>query len=200
METAYNKDFQKQIDFLERILLQNITIREILKLVPHLGMSNWYLGSGCVAQTVWNYFHEFDLAKGIKDYDLVYYDSSDVSSGAQDLYVEKGKKIFDHISIPVEIVNEARVHLWYEEEFGKKIAPYQSIEEAINEWPTTATSIGVRYDENGKFVVFAPYGLNDLWGMVVRPNKLKVTEKIYLDKVERWTSVWPKLKVIPWSS
>ena len=198
METAYNKDFQKQIDLLEKVLLQNSVVKEILQSAPSLEIPNWYLGAGCVAQTVWNYFHGFELTKGIKDCDLVYYDSSDVSSEAQNSHIEKGKNIFGHLPIPVEIVNEARVHLWYEEEFGKKIEPYQSVEEAINEWPTTATGIGVRYDKNGKFVVFAPYGLNDLWGMIIRPNKLKITEKIYLDKVERWTSLWPNLNVIPW--
>ena len=200
MDTAYNQDFQKQIDLLEKILLQNSVVKEVLKLAPSLGMPNWYLGAGCVAQTVWNYFHRFKPTNGIKDCDLVYYDSSDISSEAQNLYIEKGKKIFGHLPIPVEIVNEARVHLWYEKEFGKKIEPYQSAEEAINEWPTTATGIGVRYAENGKFVVFAPYGLNDLWGMIIRPNKLKITEKIYLSKIERWISIWPKLKVIPWNS
>ena len=200
MDTAHNKDFQRQADLLEEVLLQNPVIAEILKLAPSLEMSNWYLGAGCIAQTVWNKFHGFDLTKGIKDCDLVYYDSSDVSSKVQDVFIEKGKKTFGHLPIPVEVVNEARVHLWYEEEFGKKIEPYQSVEEAINEWPTTATGIGVRYDQNGKFIVFAPYGLNDLWGMIVRPNKLKITEEIYLNKVKRWTSVWPNLKVLPWNS
>ncbi len=200
MDTGYNKDFQTQINLLEQVLLRNPVVAEILKLAPTLEMPQWYLGAGCVAQTIWNELHGFDPLNGMKDCDLVYYDSSNISSEAQDVFIERAKKIFSHLPLPVEIVNEARVHLWYEEECGKKIEPYQSVEEAMNEWPTTATGIGVRYDTDGKFVIFAPYGLNDLWEMIVRPNKLKITEEIYLNKVARWTSVWPKLKVIPWNN
>ena len=197
--SANNQNLQKQIDALEKVLAQNKIVSKILELAPKLEMPNWYLGAGCIAQTVWNFEHGFDLTNGVKDCDLVYY-LPDISSEAQDAYIQRGKEIFKDIPLPVEIVNEARVHLWYEEEFGRKINPYKSSEEAINEWPTTATGIGVRYDENGRFVVYAPYGLNDLFGLILRPNKLKITEKIYLAKVERWTKIWHNLKVIPWNS
>ena len=200
MELAHNKDLREQISILEKILTQNKVVKEILRLAPKLKMPNWYLGAGGVAQTVWNFEHGFDLINGIKDFDLVYYDSSDISSEAQDVYIQRAKEIFKDIPIPVEIVNEARVHIWYEEEFGRKIDPYKSTEEAINEWPTTATGVGVKYDDNDDFVVYAPYGLNDLFGLILRPNKLKITEDIYLAKVERWTKIWHKLKVIPWIS
>lgn len=196
---AHDQNLQKQIDALEKVLAQNKVVSKILELAPKLEMPTWYLGAGCIAQTVWNFEHGFDLDNGIKDCDLIYY-SPDIFSEAQDAYIQKGKEIFKDISLPVEIVNEARVHLWYEEEFGRKINPYKSSEEAINEWPTTATGIGVRYDESGHFVVYAPYGLNDLFGLILRPNKLKITEKIYLAKVERWTKIWHNLKVIPWNS
>lgn len=199
MHNAHNQNLQKQIDALEKVLAQNKVVSKILELAPKLEMPNWYLGAGCIAQTVWNFEHGFELANGIKDCDLVYY-SPDISSEAQDSYIQKGKAIFEDIPLPVEIVNEARVHLWYEKEFGRKINPYKSSEEAINEWPTTATGIGVRYDENRRFVVYAPYGLNDLFGLILRPNKLKITEKIYLAKVERWTKIWHNLKVISWNS
>lgn len=184
---------------MEKILLQSPLIIELLKLTPKLDLPNWYLGAGCIAQTVWNKFHDLDLITGIKDCDLVYYDSSDLSYEAEDVYIQKGKKLFKNLSNPFEIINEARVHLWYEKKFGRKINPYQSVEGAINEWPTTATGIGVRYDKNGEFIVYAPYGLNDLFSLVLRPNKLKITEDIYLAKVERWTKIWSKLKVIPWN-
>jgi hypothetical protein len=64
----------------------------------------------------------------------------------------------------------ARVHVWYKEAFGKEIKPYTSTEDAIDTWPTTATSVGVRYS-NGRFQVYAPYGLHDLLGMIVKPIK-----------------------------
>ena len=47
-------------------------------------------------------------------------------------------------------MNETRVHLWYEAHFGYRIDPYASVEDAINTWPTTATSIGVRRGGRGR--------------------------------------------------
>ena len=198
MESAKSLDLRKQTNHLEHILLQSDVVKEVLKLAPKLEMPNWYLGAGCIAQTVWNFQHGFDLTKGIKDCDLVYFDASNISSEAQERHIQHGKEVFKNISLPVEIVNEARVHLWYEEEFGQKISPYKSAEEAISEWPTTATGVAVRYDKSDIFTVFAPYGLSDLFGLILRPNKLKITKDIYSAKTERWTKIWPKLKVIPW--
>lgn len=200
MEVTANRDLQRQIQSLERVLRESPVLTKILERAPRLGMPNWYLGAGCIAQTFWNIQHGFDVTSNIKDCDLVYYDCSATSYEAEDVYVQKGKELFHDIPLPVEIVNEARVHLWYEKRFGYKIDPYQSVEAAINTWPTTATSVGVRWDETGQLCVYAPYGLHDLFGMIVRANKIQITEKIYLAKVERWTKIWPKLSVIPWSS
>jgi hypothetical protein len=71
------------------------------------------------------------------------------------------------------------VHLWYEQRFGPHIEPFTSTEEAIATWPTTASSVGVRRDSGG-FVAWAPFGLTDLLGMVVRPNKAMVTRELKL--------------------
>lgn len=198
MKTAYNQDLNNQIYCLEQISKHNAVVKDILNLAPKLRMPNWYLGAGCIAQTVWNVQHGFNLAHGIKDYDLVYYDSSDTSSEGENIYIRRGKELFKDVTAEIEIKNEARVHLWYKNHFGYSIKQYKSINEAINTWPTTATSVAVKYDDKGRFVVYAPYGLNDLFGMVVRPNKTQITEEIYMKKVERWTKIWHKLTVIPW--
>lgn len=197
-KVPHNKDLSTQIAYLKRIVEQSKVIGNILKLAPKLQMPNWYLGAGCIAQTVWNVQHGFDSNHGIKDYDLVYYYSSDISHEGEDSYVKKGNELFKGIPGQVEIKNQARVHLWYEKHFGYAIRPYESIEDAINTWPTTATSVAVKYDDKGESIVYAPYGLNDLFGMIVRPNKIQITKEIYSRKVERWTKIWHGLKVIPW--
>jgi uncharacterized protein len=89
------------------------------------------------------------------------------------------------------------VHQWYERRFGVPLQPYRSSEEAIATWPATATSIGVRSGPDG-LVVCAPYGLRDLFTLVVRPNKTLVTEAVYTAKADRWRSTWPRLQVVPW--
>jgi hypothetical protein len=197
-EIPYNKDLRTQIGYLERIAEHSKIIGDILELAPKLQMPDWYLGAGCIAQTVWNLQHGFDLAHGIRDYDLVYYDSSDTSYEKEDFYVKKIKALLKDFPGRVEVKNEARVHLWYEKHFGYAIEPYESVEDAINTWPTTATSVAVKYNDKGEFIVYAPYGLNDLFGMIARPNKAQITKEIYLSKVGRWAKIWHRLRVIPW--
>lgn len=185
-------------DQLLQILEENKSIQSILNRASTLNMPNWYLGAGGIVQTVWNIKHGFVPENGIKDYDLVYYDAKDISYESEDVFIQKGKELFKDISVLVEIRNQARVHLWYEKHFGRPIDQYKSVEEAISTWPTTATSIGIRKMDD-QFQVFAPFGLDDLLGLVVRVNKILITEKIYQDKVDRWIKIWPDLKVLPWS-
>lgn len=183
---------------LAKLLLKNQKVKAVLERAPSLGMKNWYLGAGCISQTAWNVLHGFPPESNIKDYDLVYFDGSDLSYAAENLFIEKGASLFRDLQVRVEIKNEARVHLWYKERFGRSIEPYRSSEDAISAWPTTATSVGVTFRDGGKHVVFAPFGLSDLFGLVVRPNKRQATKEVYLEKVGRWTTFWPKLRVIPW--
>ena len=182
---------------LEEVLKKNPSVQKILKRAGELHMPNWYLGAGGIAQTAWNVSHGFDPEYGIKDYDLVYYDANSTSYEDEDVFIQQGKELFGDVPVLVEIKNQARVHLWYEKHFGRPINQYASIEEAISTWPTTATSVGVRYTNEG-LSVFAPFGLDDLLGMIVRANKALITKKIYEDKVNRWIKFWPKLRIIPW--
>ena len=196
--SGHDSDRTRQVDHLREYLNHNPVIAEILQKAPSFAMANWYLGAGCIAQTVWNLLHGFAPTFGIKDYDLVYYDASDLSLEAQTCYQERATELFAHLHATVEVQNEARVHLWYAEHFGYEIAPYESAEAAINSWPTTATCVGVRSASAGSLHVHAPFGLADLFNMIVRPNKRQITRELYEAKTERWTRLWPKLERLPW--
>jgi hypothetical protein len=56
-------------------------------------------------------------------------------------------------------------HLWYEDRFGYSIKPYLSSAAAIATFPTTATAVGVRRI-CGKLECCAPFGLDDLFGLL----------------------------------
>ena len=199
---------EDEVDKLKHFLAKNPKLMSALVIAPHLKMKNWYLGAGCIAQTVWNILHGFSPESNVKDYDLVYFDDSDLSYEAENMFIEQGASLFKGLNVKVEIRNEARVHLWYKDRFGKPLSfldssgnvsgTYKSVEDAISAWPTTATSIGVRLGAYGKFEVYAPFGLNDLLGMIVRPNKRGVPREVYIEKVQSWTKHWPNLRVVPW--
>lgn len=190
----------KQTEQLWEILKQNEVIQEIFEKAPLLRLPNWYLTAGCIAQTVWNSLSGFEPTHGIKDYDLVYFDGFDFKREKERKYIQQGRKLFKKVSAPVEIVNEANVHRWFEHDFGEKMRhPYKSVEEAISTWSTIAVCIGARYI-NGKFDVCAPYGLDDLFSMTLRSNKGFFSKSRHEEKINRWVGIWPKLKVILWDS
>lgn len=195
---------------LQAMLEKNSVTERILRRAPSLHMPNWCLGAGCIAQTVWNALHGFEPNVNIQDYDLAYFDSTDLSAEAEERYILTARSILGDLGVNIDIKNEARVHLWYKNHFGNAIRPYRTIEDAISSWPTTATSIGVRYEENGNLTVYAPFGLSDLFSMIVRPNKTQVeyfltrdqstSRGVYLEKAQKWAKAWPRLVVIPWEN
>ena len=194
-----NKPIQEQVEKLIKIVSKNPVIKQILDARFFPKDIVWYLGAGGISQSVWNFLCGNEINFGIKDYDLVYFDDKDIGYEGEDIYIKKGKKVFEKSANLIEIRNQARVHLWFEKHFGYKIAPLKSCEEAINSWPTTATTVGIN-KINGKINVYAPYGLNDLFGMVVRPNKLSITKEVYEKKVDNWIKKLPNLKVITWGN
>ena len=159
---------------------------------------------------MWNSLHGFELTRNIQDYDLAYFDSTDLSEETEEKTIRKAQSELGDLGVTIDVKNEARVHLWYKKHFGNAIRPYRSIEDAISSWPTTATSIGVRYDENGNLLVYAPFGLDDLLSMIVRPNMKQAeyfltedestSREIYNQKAQKWVKAWPKLVVVPWKS
>ena len=195
-DSPSNIDSKTRERFLN-IIQENAAVLEVLNTAGKFKLPNWFVGAGCIAQTVWNKFHGFDLNQNITDIDLVYFDDTDLSFEAEDKIIALVKDTFSHFPIDIDVKNQARVHLWYGKHFGYDIEPYISIHDALKSWPTTATSIGIRKEQDN-YQVFAPFGLEDLLGMVVRANKVQITEEIYKSKVDRWTRCWPKLKVTPW--
>ena len=187
----------EQVAGLERALGCNPVALAILTGAAGLGLPSWYLGAGGVAQTVWNQLHGLEPGRGIKDYDLVYFDPEDLGAASERAAEARAQEAFAGLGARVDVKNQARVHLWYEERFGRAIEPYRSIEHAISTWPATATSIGVRYEAD-VFVVCAPFGLADLFSMVVRPIRAITDQAVYEAKAARWAMLWPKLSVLPW--
>ena len=146
---------------------------------------------------MWNAKFGNKPAFGISDIDLVYFDAGDLSVETEQTHALRINHMFKELQIHLDVKNEARVHLWYAEKFGYPIEPYQSGKDAINTFPTTATSIGIR--PNGAALeTYAPFGVDDLLNGVVRANKAVISKKVYLAKVSKWSANWPELRIVAW--
>lgn len=191
-----NAQLSQQIQVLHKLLQDNQPLYHVIEESQNLNLPEYYIGAGCVAQTVWNYQNGNSLVKGISDIDFVYFDC-DLSLESENAKIQTIQRRFSDCPLQIDIKNQARVHIWYKNHFGYEIKPYISVESAINTWPTTATSVGVRLKDN-QLQVYAPFGLNDLFSQIVRPNKTQITKAIYDKKVHKWIQAWPSLTIIPW--
>ena len=175
----------------------NPCLAAILDRFEEIDLPDAWLVAGAIAQTVWNGAAGRAPEAGIKDVDIVYFDAADLSAEAEAAEEARLRAAFAALPVTLDVKNEARVHLWYERKFGKPIAPYRSTRDAIATFPTTATSVGVRI-HRGRFETCAPFGLDDLFGLVVRANRRQIDEPVYAAKVARWRTVWPGLTILPW--
>lgn len=183
---------------LYNILSQNTSLFGILETISNFSSEKLYMGAGSIAQTVWNYKFNNELAFGITDIDIVYFNNSDLSKYSEQIIIDCLSNELIDIPYALDIKNQARVHLWYDQKFGYEILPASSIEDAIGRWPTTATSIAVRLDENKDLMIISPFGLEDLFSGTIIANKKQITKEIYDNKAAKWLKLWPQLIVIPW--
>ena len=156
-----------------------------------------WLVAGSVAQSVWNNRFGMPQRFGVSDVDIVYFDAEDLSVETENSHAERIRQHFKDLPVWIDVKNEARVHIWYEDKFGYPIAQYQSVKAAISTFPTTATAVGVR-PISDELEVYAPFGLDDLIGGIVRANKAQITKEIFETKVDKWLQAWPDLEVINW--
>lgn len=180
------------------VVRSNPAVAEILRRAQQLELPGWYLTAGGLFQTVWNHLADRDPQAGIRDYDFFYFDDSDLSYDAENEVIESAASVFADLGVDVEVRNEARVHLWYEQHFGSPIAPYRSTEDAIDHFVSTTCCFGITTDSSGTDAVYAPHGFDDLFAGIVRPNPRLPMQHVYEAKAARWTTEWPKLTVLPW--
>jgi hypothetical protein len=156
---------------LEEIIRTDPDLMELLTATCRTGLPHWRLGGGCIYQRVWNVLTGRPRRNGIKDYDLVYFDASDLSWEAED---SAGRKIL--AALPdfqgiVEVRNHARVPLWFEQRFGFPCPAVSHPDEVFRQYPLTAQCLGVRLEADGSLNILAPFGLADLFSLQIRPNR-----------------------------
>ncbi|GAA3833705.1 nucleotidyltransferase family protein [Streptomyces chiangmaiensis] len=188
----------QQLDSLHAVLSRNDVLTEVLARTATLSLPGWYVAAGCLFQTVWNVVTERPPTSGIKDYDVIYFDDRDLSWEAEDAVIKTGREVFADLPADVEIRNEARVHLWYEDKFGVPCPPFDSSEAAIDSFAATTCCLGVRVETDGRWRVYAPHGLSDMFNLVLRPNPTLAPRSVYETKAARWHEQWPELRVMDW--
>lgn len=164
-----------------------------------LRLPQWRLVAGCLYQAVWNVLTGRPRGTGIKDYDLIYFADDDLSWEAEDHVIRRVAAATADCVGPVEVRNQARVHLWFERRFGVPYAQLSCADEALNRYASVVHAIGVRLEPDDRLDVAAPFGLDDLFAMVIRPNRAIDNAASHTRKAERAQTIWPEVVVMPWA-
>ena len=180
---------------LETILRAAPTMMRALSIARDLDLPDWLIVSGAVYQRVFNHLTGRDPDHGIKDYDLVYYDASDTSYEAEDAVIKRAAAAYPPpLDALVEVRNQARVHLWFEGKFGEPYAPLSCSAAALERFVSPVFAVAVRLEADDRLTIVAPFGLDDLFAMRMRPNPIRRTGGF--DRVaDNLTKRWPELSV-----
>lgn len=192
-----NAPLAEQCDALRRVIAGDPDLMALLALIRELALPDCWLLAGCLYQSVWNVMSGHPSRTGIKDYDIGYFDASDLSYEAEDRIIRlvAARAPAD---LNVEVRNQARVHLWFEQRFGFSVPPLTCTIEAQTRYASTTHAVGARLANDGSIEIAAPFGLRDILAMHLRPNRALPNKASHNAKAERCKAIWPLITVEWW--
>jgi hypothetical protein len=187
-----------QVEALEQLVSADPDLMAVLSIIRDLALPDGWLVAGCVYQTIWNALTGRPPRTGIKDYDIAYFDASDLSYEAEDRVIARVAEAGAALGLELEVRNQARVHLWFEERFGFAVPPLTSASEAPMRYASTTHAVGIRLMRSDRFEVVVPYGLRDLFALHIRPNRMMPNGATHNAKARRCLTIWPEVTVEWW--
>ncbi|MBI3229888.1 MAG: nucleotidyltransferase family protein [Burkholderiales bacterium] len=182
-------------DFLATVL-QNPYNAQILQRLPDLQAPQAHLAAGCLFQTVWNSQCQRPLTENILDYDVFYFDASDLSWEAEDSVIQRAASLFADLPVKVEVRNQARVHLWYEQKFGYAYSPLTSCREGVDRFLIASSCVAISVQANGEYDVYSTHGLQALYDGQLRANPNLASNTMFLAKAQSYQQRWPHLRIV----
>ncbi|HEX2562200.1 MAG TPA: nucleotidyltransferase family protein [Phenylobacterium sp.] len=168
----------------------------VMETARRLALPDWLLFSGAIYQPVVNHLTGRPLEFGLKDYDLGYFDPSDTSYEAEDVVIRRVAAAFEPpLRDLVEVRNQARVHLWFEGKFGEPYSPLSCSAEALERFTSSTFAVGARLEDDGRMSIVAPFGLEDLFALRLRPNPIRETNG-FARTAEAARRRWPELQIL----
>jgi uncharacterized protein len=171
-------------------LLSNPINRIILERWDALALPDCWLVAGCLFQTVWNKQSGQPPQANIKDYDLFYFDASDLSETGEKKVQAHVEYVLADLNVTVEASNQARVHLWYESYFGYPCSALKNSCDGIDRFLIPATCVGVQ-----PHALYAPNGLDLLYQGILTMNPLTPHRELFERKSVSYRQRWPWLQV-----
>lgn len=183
---------------LEDMLRAEPVLMGVLEGLREDGLPEGMLVAGAIYNHVWNVMTGRPALYGINDLDVFYFDATDRSYDAEDVVIRRLDLRFGALPLPVQVRNQARVHLWFPAKFGIAFPPLTSAEEMLGRYAARTHAVAARLDAGGAMQIMAPFGLDDIFSFRMVPNPVLANQPGYDSKAARAKSAWPELTVVPW--
>ena len=183
------------MDDVVALMLANPVNRTILDRLPSLGLPQACLVAGALAQSVWNGLDRRPPQAGIKDYDIFYFDAADTGWEAEDRAIRRVRDALADLAVEIDVKNQARVHLWYENRFGMPTAPLHSALDGVAMFPVRGTCLALKPGADGP-VLQAPYGTAELAAGLLADNPNCPDRTAFRAKAESYRARWPWLWIV----
>jgi hypothetical protein len=184
---------------LEQMLRAEPVLMNVLERLREDGLPQGMLVAGAIYNHVWNVLSGRPALHGINDLDVFYFDAGDIGYDAEDVVIRRLEQRFAHLPIPVQVRNQARVHLWFPQKFGTDFTPLASAEEMLGRYASKTHAVAARLDGDGRIEIMAPFGLDDIFSFRLVPNPVLANKPGYDKKAKRAKATWPELTVLPWT-
>ena len=159
----------------------------ILETVKSLNLPDSWIGAGFVRNKIWDYKHQ-RTRTSLNDIDVIFFDESNSSKEYELTLEEKLHTIMPSVNWSVK--NQVRMS-------ARNVhTPYKNCYEAISYWPETATAIAVKLNSSNQIEFIAPYGLNDIFNLIVKPTP-NFDLTTYRNRIvgKKWKDAWDKLVI-----
>jgi hypothetical protein len=169
--------------------------RSVLEAVRDQQLPDWAVGAGFIRSAVWDALHGFREPTPLADVDVLYFDSANAARDCEAAIEAALAKVMP--GVPWSVHNQARMHL------RNGDLPYANTAGALCYWLETPTAVAIRIDEKGSPSLLAPFGTDDLIGMICRPTP-RGREKLeeYRQRIgeKNWPARWPLVRIFDLSS
>lgn len=190
----YTRTQLLNIDDLITLIAADSWMMDVLRLTAQLALPDWCICAGFVRSKVWDTLHGFDIPTPLQDVDVVFFDPLHT-----DEHYEKAQESILRAwrsDIPWSVKNQARMHIHNQDD------PYTSTTDALSKFPETPTAVGVTL-RDGIPELVAPYGIDDLVQLVVKPTPHYTTHwetkrSTYKQRMasKQWELIWQKLSIV----
>lgn len=172
----------------------DVELMRLLTIVASLGLPDWWICAGYVRAKIWDDAHGYEVPTPTEDVDVIYFDRSHIDEAIEKQYEAQLHDLLPNV--PWSVKNQARMHL------VNQLPPYQSAVDALAHFPETVTAIGVSLDASGRLKLAAPYGIDDIVKLQLRPTPAFANDSshhhIYRARISKknWQATWPRLQEV----